>query len=464
MSLIDTIYQIRSHGSHSVQTRKAHRQGKSGSLKAGILRATMITLAVLFASSTIGFSATLTLEAAGVSVTNISFGSVTVDTTSAMQHLTLANTGSTNLNIVNIAITGTYASRFAQSTDCGNSLAVGSSCTIGLTFTPNTTGSRSATLNISTSFRSGRKSVNLNGTGVAASAPSGSVSPSSLSFGNQPVGTTSGGLTATLTNSGNAALSLSSIALTGTNASAFAETSTCGSSVGAGASCTITVTFDPTASGSQTASVSITDNVTGSPQSLALSGTGTAATASLSPTSLSFGTQPIAITSSTQTVTLTNGGNTALSISSLTIAGTNAADFAEVADTCGSSVAVGAKCTIGIAFTPSTSSSETASISVADNVTGSPQTVSLSGSGIHNVSLSWTASSTSGVVGYNIYRGTTSGGESSTPLNSTPVSGTSYTDEAVTAGTTYYYVVTAVGADDVQSSDSGETSAAVPSS
>jgi len=258
-------------------------------------------------------------------------------------------------------------------------------------------------------------------------------------------------------------LSLSSIALTGANPGDFAQTNTCGTSVAAGASCTISVTFDPTASGSRSASVSFTDNANGSPQSLGLSGTGTSATVSLSPSSLSFANQPISETSSTQVVTLTNGGNTALSISSLTITGTNAADFAEVADTCGSSVAAGANCTIGVAFTPSISSSETASITVADNVTGSPQAVSLSGSGIHNVNLSWTASSTSGIVGYDIYRGTTSGGESSTPLNSTPVSGTTFTDEAVTAGTTYFYTVTAVGADDVQSSASGETSTALPS-
>jgi hypothetical protein len=170
------------------------------------------------------------------------------------------------------------------------------------------------------------------------------------------------------------------------------------------------------------------------------------------------------MTSSTQTVTLTNGGNSALNISSLTITGTNAADFAEVADTCGTSVAAGANCTIGVAFTPSTASSETASVTIADNVTGSPQTASLSGSGIHDVGLSWTPSTSSGIVGYNIYRGTAPGGESSTPLNSTPVAGTTFTDESVAAGSTYYYVVTAVGSDDVQSPASGETTAVVPSS
>jgi fibronectin type 3 domain-containing protein len=65
-------------------------------------------------------------------------------------------------------------------------------------------------------------------------------------------------------------------------------------------------------------------------------------------------------------------------------------------------------------------------------------------------------------VGYNVYRGTTSGGESSTPLNSTPVTGATFTDLSVTAGTTYYYVVTAVGSDDTQSPASGESSTMVP--
>jgi titin len=80
------------------------------------------------------------------------------------------------------------------------------------------------------------------------------------------------------------------------------------------------------------------------------------------------------------------------------------------------------------------------------------------------VILTWTASATSGVVGYDVYRGTTSGGESATALNSTPINGTTYADENVTAGGTYYYVITAVASNDVtQSADSSEASATVPS-
>ena len=113
-------------------------------------------------------------------------------------------------------------------------------------------------------------------------------------------------------------------------------------------------------------------------------------------------------------------------------------------------------------FTPSVAGAEAATLSITDNASGSPQTVSLSGTGTHDVILTWTASSTSGVVGYNVYRGTTSGGEGSIPLNSTPINGESYVDTSVTAGATYYYYITAVGSDGVQSAPSGEVEATVP--
>jgi hypothetical protein len=146
------------------------------------------------------------------------------------------------------------------------------------------------------------------------------------------------------------------------------------------------------------------------------------------------------------------------------VTGTNASDFTEIADTCGSSVAAGGNCTIGVTFTPSAAGQRTATLSIADNASGSPQAVSLSGTGSHDVILSWTASATSGVVGYNVYRGNTSGGENlSSPLNgSTPINGITYTDATVTAGATYYYEVMAVGSDGVQSAASNEVSATVP--
>ena len=116
------------------------------------------------------------------------------------------------------------------------------------------------------------------------------------------------------------------------------------------------------------------------------------------------------MTSPVQTVTLTNTGTTALSISSLAVTGTNAGDFAENS-TCGSSVAAGAECTIALTFTPPATGARTATLSVADNASGSPQSVSLSGSASHDVMVSWSDSSSSGVMGYYVYRGTAPGAE-----------------------------------------------------
>jgi hypothetical protein len=160
-------------------------------------------------------------------------------------------------------------------------------------------------------------------------------------------------------------------------------------------------------------------------------------------------------------VTLTNSGSAALSVGSISISGTNAADFSQ-SNTCGSSLAAGSSCTIVVFMTPSGCEARTASLNVADNASGSPQSVSLSGTGSHDVVLSWTPSTASGVTGYDVYRGTTSGGESTTPLNSSPIAGATFTDTNVQGGQTYYYVVTALDGS-TQSSASNQVSATVPS-
>ncbi len=112
-------------------------------------------------------------------------------------------------------------------------------------------------------------------TTAVVTAPVASLAPSSLTF-TAVSGATSAAQTATLSNTGNAALAITGITITGTNASSFAETNTCGASVAAGSSCTISVTFAPASAATLTATVSVADNASGSPQTLALSGTGTA--------------------------------------------------------------------------------------------------------------------------------------------------------------------------------------------
>ena len=131
-----------------------------------------------------------------------------------------------------------------------------------------------------------------------------SISP----FASQVVGTTSTAKSVTLSNGGDAALSITSIATSGE----FAQTNTCGSSVAAGANCTISVTFTPTAGGTRTGTLTITDNAAGSPQSLALSGTGADFSLSASPTSASVTAGQSA--TYTLTVTPTGGFNQAVAL------------------------------------------------------------------------------------------------------------------------------------------------------
>ncbi len=214
-------------------------------------------------------------------------------------------------------------------------------------------------------------------------SPNVGLSVSSLNFGNQNVGTTSAPQTITLTNTGNENLLVSSVSITGTNAKDFGETNNCGQLI-PNATCTISATFAPSISGSETANISITDNASDSPQSVSLSGVGVgnSTTATVSPTSLTFGVQVVGTISAAQTVTLTNTGSAVLTITSIAASG----DFLQI-NTCGSTLAAGANCTITVKFKPTTLNTRTGSITVTDTATNSPQTVSLAGTGTY-ISLS----------------------------------------------------------------------------
>jgi hypothetical protein len=214
-------------------------------------------------------------------------------------------------------------------------------------------------------------------------APSVNLAPSALTFYSPSVGATSSAQTVTLWNTGNAALSISSITLGGVNAGDFGQTNNCGASVASGANCAINVTFTPTATGSRSASLTIADNASGSPQSVSLSGSVTAMpVASLSPASLSFGPENDGAATAPQTLTLANTGSALLSISSIAIQGPNFFDFVQ-SNNCGASVAAGANCAISVQFKPTSYGyASTASLAVADNAPGSPQTSSLTGTAL----------------------------------------------------------------------------------
>jgi len=210
--------------------------------------------------------------------------------------------------------------------------------------------------------------------------PAISLVPTSLTFGPQTINTTSPPQTVTLTNTGAATLTLSPIVLTGTDASDFAQTNTCGPTLAPNDSCQVSVTFTPTALGSLSAAVSITDDAPRSPQTVSLVGTGTAAVATLSPLNLPFPVQYVKNSGSPQTVTLTNTGTATLAITNVVV---SPIDFGILSaqTTCGSSLAAGSHCSIGVFFDPTAMGPRTGTLSVTDNAAGSPQTVTLTGMG-----------------------------------------------------------------------------------
>jgi Pro-kumamolisin, activation domain/Abnormal spindle-like microcephaly-assoc'd, ASPM-SPD-2-Hydin len=325
-----------------------------------------------------------------LSVNNLTFASTTVGYSSATQTVTLKNTGKSALSLngtgQGITIKGTNAASFSQTNTCGTSVAAGASCTITVTFKPTATGTLTAAVNIADNTFGSPQTVALSGTGVAP-APGATLSAQSLTFSAQWVGASATAPNITLTNSGQAALTLSSIGITGTNASSFSETNTCGTSVAAGTSCTIAITFKPAQSGTLTAALSVADNASGSPQTMSIGGTGNAVV--FSPASLAFASTKVGVASSPQTITLSNKSTVALMVTSIGITGTNAAAFSQT-NTCGTSVAAGGTCAITVTFKPTATGTQTASIHVSDNAYGSPQAIAVSGA-IAAVSVSPTS-------------------------------------------------------------------------
>src|SRR3989449_823911 len=286
------------------------------------------------------------------------------------------------------------------------------------------------------------------------------ISPSALSFGNISVGSSST-QTLTLINSGAASVTISRATPSGNGFSITGLTFPL--TLSAGQRTSFNVAFAPTSAGSVTGSLSLVSDAPNSPSTIALSGTGVTSTFLLtaSPTSLSFGNVTVGSNSAPQTVTLTNSGNSSVSISQINVSGSG---FSASGLTAPLTLAAGQTASFSVVFASTTAGSAIGNISLVSNATNSP-TIALSASGVQPIPLARTLSwnpSLSAVVSYNIYRGTQSGG-SYQKLNSSPVSTTTYTDNSVLAGQTYFYVVTAVDSRNMESVHSNEVSATIPS-
>jgi Abnormal spindle-like microcephaly-assoc'd, ASPM-SPD-2-Hydin len=318
---------------------------------------------------------------ATLSPASYQFKSVASGSSGTAVPFTLTNNTSSAIAVSQIAVSN---ANFTETNNCGPSLAGNGSCTISVTFTPQSIGSQTATLTVTDDASNSPQASMLSGTGLAAPSSSGSLKtvPDTYTFPNQTTGTTSNAEILTVTNSLTTSLTISSIKI----AAPFSETNNCGTLAG-GASCTVSVTYSPTVAGYTSADLTFTYNAAGSPQTVFIAGNSGAAV-TVKPGSLGFSPQILNTASSPQTITITNNQSTAVTITSITTTSSATPSPFSLSNTCipsgqtSGTVAANSNCTISVTFEPTKTGSYSGSATISYNAPGGPQTVTYTGSGI----------------------------------------------------------------------------------
>jgi hypothetical protein len=325
----------------------------------------------------------------------VSVGSFADGTSAPPENLVMTNDGSANLSVSSITVTGTNSTDFSQTNTClaTSPITPTGTCTISITFTPSIVGPETAVLQITDNGVGSPQMLNLSGTGTAVGV---TLLPNTLSFPSTPQGQVSSAQTATVTNTSSDTLSIQQASIQGANPTDFeyATANNCGASItiAPGNSCTIAIQFAPnepsppltglalTAQDSLT--ILDTTNQSTETVSVALSGTEvpTAPAIVFAPTSLTFGGENVGGATAPQQITVTNNGSAPLLLSTIGITGANPGDFSQT-NTCPSSLAINSNCTISVTFQPTATGPRSADVSVADNASGSPQAVPVSGTG-----------------------------------------------------------------------------------
>src|SRR6202050_5750298 len=402
---------------------------------------------------TIALTGSGTVPGLGVSPAAVNFKGVVVGN-SATATLNLSNTGSAAVTISQASVTGTGFT--ISGLAAGLTIQPGQNSSFAAQFQPTSTGSASGSISISSNSPNSPMTIALTGTGTQ---PEIGAIPSSAPFGNVTVGNTNS-QTITLTNGGTANLKISQGSVSG-NGFKITGLST-PLTLTPGSNATFNAVFTPTGAGKVTGSISLANDAPSSPYTIALSGTGVAGTQLLSfnVPSLSFGNVNVGSNTSLP-ATLANTGSANVTISS---ANTTGSGFTVSGVSSGESLSPNQSIPVTVQFAPSAAGAGNGNLTIVSNATNSPTSISLSGTGTQQtqtVALGWTASKSS-VIGYNVYRGTVTGGPYSSKLTSSPVAATQFTDTTVQSGQTYYYVVTSVDSNDVESVDSGQASASIP--
>mgnify|MGYP005810443599 CR=1 FL=1 len=322
--------------------------------------------------------------AAAVNPASLSFAATTIGQSASPLATTLSNTGNAALTVGTLSLSGAAAGDYSISGGTcanGTSLAAGASCTVQIGFKPTAAGARGASLVIAHNATGGSSTVALSGTGNAVAQPTIALSANAVDFGALVAGAASPAQSITVSNTGQATLTFSSIAVGGANANVFTLGGTCATAapVAAGGSCTVTVTANASANGAFSGNLALASNASNGAVSVPLSGSVAAAApaVSASPSAVAFGTQTIGAAAATQTVTLSNKGNVALTLNGIAVSGAGTVTIAN--KTCGTTLAVGANCTVTLAFAPTTAGTAAATLAVTSNA--APLQVTVSGTG-----------------------------------------------------------------------------------
>jgi len=385
------------------------------------------------------------------SASRLSFGTVLVGNNSSLQE-TLTNTGGSSVTISQANVSG---SGFSVS-GVPATLAAGQSANFNVTFAPQSSGAVSGSVSIVSNASNSTLNITLSGTGATPGLLS--ASSQTLSFGSVQV---SGSATQseTLTNTGGTTITVSQANVSGNGFSISGLNVPL--TLIAGQSFTFGTTFAPASAGSVTGTISLTSDASNSTLTISLSGTGTVpGQLSVSPSALDFGSVVVG-QSNNMTATLSATGSN-VTVSS---ASASTSEFTLSGASFPFTITAGQSKAVTVTFTPQSSGTASATISFASNASNSPTSESLTGNGTappqHNVDLSWAASSSTDVVGYNVYRATVSGGpytKINTALNAT----TAFVDNSVQAGQTYYYVTTAVDGTGLESGYSNQVKTIIP--
>jgi hypothetical protein len=384
------------------------------------------------------------------SAASLSFGSIAVDTTKSLPE-TITNNGGASVTLSQ-AVAGAGFSVSGLSLPL--TLSAGQSASFTVVFAPQATGNSNLNLSIVNSSDTPMFTIPLSGSALGG----GSLSVSSVSFGSVQVGGSST-KSAIITNSGSSAVTISQATVTGGTAFKISGLTT-PLTLNAGQNLTYNVTFTPQASGSASASIALVSTAATPAPAISLSGSGTATGAlSISPTTFAFGSVNVG-SSKSMPVTLSASGSN-VTVNSATV---SSSEFAITGPSLPLTIQAGSTASFTLAFNPQSGGSAAASLSFDTSASASPMSESLSGTGAataqHSVDLAWNASKSS-VAGYNVYRGSKTGGPYA-KLNASTNDGMTYTDSSVQAGQTYFYTTTAVADDGTESTFSNEVKALIP--